>query len=182
MERDSGAGGGGGGSDGKRRRLDGVIPDILKRAVELGVEKATEAPDTIKSLVTDLKLPKEVASLLLTQMEETKNGLFRVVAKEMRDFLEHTNIASEMQKMLTSLQFEITTTIRFSPNGGSAAPSTPPPSEPSADAGEKRSTPPTDAPPPPSMTPLPVVPGLPEVKTDVSITTRDLRPKRRSRE
>lgn len=103
-------------SDPKRRRLEGVIPELLKRAVELGVEKATEAPHNLQELVGNMKLPKEIANLLLAQAEETKNGLFRVVAKEIRDFLEHTNMAGEMQKMLTTVQFEISTTIRFKPN------------------------------------------------------------------
>ena len=97
------------------RRLKGVIPELLKRAVELGVEKAVEAPEVLKHLVADLRLPKEVAAYLLTQVEETKNGTLRVVAKETRDFLEHTNLANELQKMLTTLQFEINTTIRFRP-------------------------------------------------------------------
>ena len=66
--------------DGKRRRLEGVIPDILKRAVEIGVEKATEAPDSIKQFMSDRKIPKEVAQLLFTQIEDTKNGILRVVA------------------------------------------------------------------------------------------------------
>lgn len=105
----------------RRRRLDSVIPEIIKRAVELGVEKASEAPDNLKELVANLKLPREAASLLLAQADETKNGLFRVVAKEVREFLEHTNLASEMQKMLTTVQFEISTTIRFKPNDGGAA-------------------------------------------------------------
>lgn len=98
------------------RRLKGVIPELLKRAVELGVEKAVEAPDALRQLVSDLRLPKEVASYLLSQVEETKNGALRVVAKETRDFLEHTNLAHELQKMLTTLQFEINTTIRFRPS------------------------------------------------------------------
>jgi hypothetical protein len=97
------------------RRLKGVIPELLKRAVELGVEKAVEAPEALKHLVSDLRLPKEVAAYLLTQVEDTKNGALRVVAKETRDFLEHTNLAHELQKMLTTLQFEINTTIRFRP-------------------------------------------------------------------
>ena len=100
----------------KRRRLDSVIPEIIKRAVELGVEKAAEAPDNLKELVNNLKLPREAASLLIAQADETKNGLFRVVGKEVREFLEHTNLASEMQKLLTTVQFEISTTIRFKPN------------------------------------------------------------------
>jgi hypothetical protein len=41
-----------------------------------------------------------------------------VVAKEMRDFLEQTNFAGEMQKLLTTVQFEVNTTIRFTPNDG----------------------------------------------------------------
>ena len=107
-------------SDPPRRRLEGVIPELIKRAVEIGVEKATEAPDTVKQFVHDLKIPKEIAGYILSQVEETKNGLFRVVAKEMRDFLEHTNLGSEMQKMLTTVQFEINTTIRFKPNDGTS--------------------------------------------------------------
>ena len=102
--------------DSRRRRLEAVIPEIIKRAVELGVEKAQEAPDNLKQFVGDLKLPKEIAHYLLAQIDETKNGLFRVVAKEIRDFLEHTNFAGEIQKLLTTVQFEVNTTIRFTPN------------------------------------------------------------------
>jgi hypothetical protein len=102
----------------RRRRLEGVIPEIVRRAVELGVEKTLEAPDNVKQLVSDLKLPKEIAHYLLAQIDETKNGLFRVVAKEIRDFLEHTNFAGEVQKLLTTVQFEVNTTIRFTPNDG----------------------------------------------------------------
>jgi hypothetical protein len=104
--------------DSGRRRLDSVIPELLKRAVEIGVEKAAEAPDNLKEFVGGMKLPREAVNYLLAQVEETKNGLFRVVAKEVREFLEHTNLAGEMQKMLTTVQFEISTTIRFKPNDG----------------------------------------------------------------
>jgi hypothetical protein len=106
--------------DSGRRRLDSVIPELIKRAVEIGVEKASEAPDNLKEFVGGMKLPREAVNYLLAQVEETKNGLFRVVAKEVREFLEHTNLAGEMQKMLTTVQFEISTTIRFKPNDGAS--------------------------------------------------------------
>jgi hypothetical protein len=63
-----------------------------------------------------MKLPKEVLHYLYTQIDETKNGLYRVVAKEIRDVLEHTQFADEMTKVLTKLSFEIKTEIRFIPN------------------------------------------------------------------
>ena len=101
-----------------RSRLESVIPEILKRAVEIGVEKARESPGDLKQFIHDLKVPKDVAHYLLQQIDDTKNGLFRVVAKEIRDFLEHTNFAGEVQKLLTTVQFEVNTTIRFTPNDG----------------------------------------------------------------
>ena len=101
-----------------RARLESVIPEILKRAVEIGVEKARESPSDVKQFIHDLKVPKELAHYLFQQIDDTKNGLFRVVAKEIRDFLEHTNFAGEVQKLLTTVQFEVNTTIRFTPNDG----------------------------------------------------------------
>jgi hypothetical protein len=102
--------------DPKKSRLESVIPGLLKRGVEKAVERTLEAPADLKSFVTDMKLPKEIVHYIFSQVDETKNGLFRVVGHEVRDFLEHTNFAGEMQKILTTVQFEINTTIRFRPN------------------------------------------------------------------
>jgi hypothetical protein len=151
---------------GRRRRLEGVIPELLKRAIEIGVDKATGSPESLKHFVGDLKLPKEIASYLLTQVDETKNGLFRVVAKEIREFLEHTNIAGEMQKMLTTVQFEINTTVRFSPNEGAAKVETP--ADPNAPK-QNDSKPPTLS--------------KPDIKTQVTVKRDEpRRERRRSRE
>jgi hypothetical protein len=144
----------------RRRRLEGVIPDLLKRAIEIGVDRATEAPDTLKHFVGDLKLPKEIVNYILQQVDETKNGLFRVVAKEMRDFLEHTNLAGEMQKMLTTVQFEISTTVRFTPNDQASGTT-------AASNGENPETP---------------KPPKPEVKTQVHVKREERRERRRARE
>jgi hypothetical protein len=144
----------------RRRRLEGVIPDLLKRAIEIGVDKAQDAPDTLKHFVGEMKLPKEIANYILQQVDETKNGLFRVVAKEMRDFLEHTNISGEMQKMLTTVQFEISTTVRFTPNEQSSSTS--------AASGTEGAEPPK--------------PPKPEVKTQIHIKRDEGRERRRARE
>jgi len=142
--------------EGKRRRLEGVIPEIIKRAVEVGVEKAQDAPQNIKTFIHDLKLPKEIAGYIFAQVDETKNGLFRVVAKEMRDFLEHTNVAGELQKLLTTVQFEVNTTIRFRPN------------EPKAPAEEGETDEETQL-------------SKPEVKTEVHMSRAGRRERRRQR-
>ena len=96
--------------------LERTLPDLIKRAVEVGVEKLTEGPENLRNLVEGMRVPKEIMHVLLSQVDETKNGLYRVVAREIRDFLEHTNVSDEMTKALTKLSFEIKTEIRFIPN------------------------------------------------------------------
>jgi hypothetical protein len=102
--------------EGARRLVERLLRDGVRRAVEKGVEQITETPDNVRQFVQDLKLPREVASLMYQQIDETKNGLYRAVAKEIRDFLEQTNITEEFVKALTTLSFEIKTEIRFIPN------------------------------------------------------------------
>lgn len=161
----------------RRRRLEGMIPEIVRRAVELGVEKTLDAPDNVRQFVGDMKLPKEIAHYVFDQIDETKNGLFRVVAKEMRDFLEHTNFAGEMQKLLTTVQFEVNTTIRFTPNDGRSnkkkkttarAKSASDSAEPSEDSGEG-DAPEEEEAPESERVPLP----KPEVKTAVHVARGD---------
>jgi len=100
----------------ERRRLERILPELIKRIVEAGYEKISEGPENVREYMREMKLPKEALALILAQLDETKNGLYRVVAKEIRDFLEQTNFAEELAKVLTTLSFEIKTEVRFIPN------------------------------------------------------------------
>ncbi len=107
-------------SEHERRRLfERAVPEVMRRlierALETGVEKIIEAPETLRELVSDLKLPKEAAGYFYEQIDDTKRGVYRVVAKEIRDVLEHINLSDEIADVLTKLQFEVNTTIRFVP-------------------------------------------------------------------
>jgi hypothetical protein len=122
----------------QRRRLEGVLRESFRRAVEKGLEAGLgaiessvdvlekgveagrgtfqQASTSLKGVVEDVKMPKEVASYVFAQIDETKNVLIRAVAREVHDFLDATDIAYELQRALTSLSFEIKTEIRFIPN------------------------------------------------------------------
>jgi hypothetical protein len=107
--------------EGERKRLfERTIPEVFKRvverAVETGAAKLADGPENLRNLMGDMKLPKEVLHYLYTQIDDTKSGLYRVVAKEIRDVLERMQFADEITKVLTKLSFEIRTEIRFIPN------------------------------------------------------------------
>jgi len=74
------------------------------------------ATGRLKSLVSELKLPREIANHILAQIDETKHAALSVIAKEMRIFLEKTNLSDELARLLTQVSFEIKTEIRFVPN------------------------------------------------------------------
>jgi hypothetical protein len=95
-----------------RRRLEAFLPELVKRIFEAGYERLSEGPENVRHFVSELRLPKDV----LAQIDETKNGVYRAVAKEVRDFLDHTNFADELANVLTKLSFEVKTEVRFIPN------------------------------------------------------------------
>ncbi len=104
----------------ERRWSEGVLRDALRKAVEKGIEAGVgtlrSADSAWRGVTQDGRLPKEVIGYIFASVDETKNALVRGVAKEVRDFLEATDIANEFYRALTALSFEVKTEIRFIPN------------------------------------------------------------------
>jgi hypothetical protein len=104
------------------RRLEKALPELIRRAVELGYDKLTEGPENVRSFVNDLRLPKEVLQAILSQMEDTKSGITRSVAREVRDFLDRSDVADALVRALTRVSLEIRTEVRFVPQDTGAKP------------------------------------------------------------
>lgn len=86
------------GSDRFRRRVEGMLKD--------GV---------LRNLISDIKLPKELVVHIMSQVDETKQAAVGVISREVRQFLENTDMAEEIEKLLSKFSFEIKTTVRFVP-------------------------------------------------------------------
>ena len=99
-----------------RQRLEGFVPDLVKRTFYAGLGAVFTTEEGIRRIAQDFSLPKDVAAYLINSAQSTKDELFRIVAKEMREFLENMNLGNEIAKILTTLSFEIKTEIRFIPN------------------------------------------------------------------
>lgn len=107
-----------GGSD-TRRRMERVVRETIRRAVERGVEAGLGTISKSQKALSGVvggEIPREVVTYIFSQIDETKNALVRGVAREVRDFLEATDMATEIERTLTRLSFEIKTEIRFIPN------------------------------------------------------------------
>lgn len=97
-------------------RPDKPIPEFVRRLLEAGLEKWGERPGELRQRLSELKLPREAWVTLLSQLDDGKSGLYRLVAKEVKDLLQNTNFADDLVRALTKLSFEIKTEVRFIPN------------------------------------------------------------------
>jgi len=104
------------------KRDDWVFTDLIKKAVVAGAGALFMTEEGVRSFLGDLKLPKEVVQYAVTQVSKTKEDLFRVLSSELRAFLESTNLADEVSRVLSSTSLEISTTVRFVPNEDSLQP------------------------------------------------------------
>lgn len=130
-----------GGKGGRKGRLDGILPEVIRRAlnqgaealnneqlretvvaevvrraISVGSEVVDSTEDRIRKIGEELHLPKEAIERLTGRLDDYKDELFRMVSSEVRDFLDHVDLVDAMTKVLTSVSFEVSTEIRFVPN------------------------------------------------------------------
>jgi hypothetical protein len=104
--------------EGIRSRIQEYVPDILKKTVLGGLGAVFATEEGIRRFVQDSHLPKEVAAYLMDQAQATKKELYRIIAGELREWLERVDLERVLLRLLTSLTFEITTQVRLVPNEG----------------------------------------------------------------
>lgn len=109
------------GSGPTRGPTDGVLSELLKRLIDAGAKNLSAEP--MRQLLAEMKLPKDallhlLSQHLLIQLEETKENVYRLVSRELKDLLERTNVAEEIASALTRLSLDVTMRVRFSPTEG----------------------------------------------------------------
>src|SRR5947209_5758381 len=82
-----------------RARLQAAIPDVVKRTLAAGLGAVFASEEGIRKLVSDFHLPKEVASYLVTHAQGTKDEVFRIVAEELRSWLDRVDIQRELVRL-----------------------------------------------------------------------------------
>ena len=96
--------------------LEGVLPDIVKRAFSAGMGGISASEERIRDALSDTKLPKEVVAYLLKQADSTKREFFRILSTEIREALEEMDFGGEFAKILTRLSLEARVQVRFIEN------------------------------------------------------------------
>ncbi len=98
------------------KKLSGLVPDIVRRAVLTGVGALFMTEEGIRNLVGDMKMPKDAIAFLMAQADKTRSEVARVVTQEVRRFLESETLRREIWKMISGVTLEVTASIRLKPS------------------------------------------------------------------
>ena len=89
------------------------ITDIFKKVVNTGISAAFMTEDTVKNLIQDLPLPKEMAQGLLANAKQTKEEFVGSVKNELKTYLDKIDLSKEIDRVLEKYDVEVNAKIKF---------------------------------------------------------------------
>jgi hypothetical protein len=91
------------------------VQEWVKKAAVAGMGALFMTEEGIRNLASQMKLPKEVLTFVLSSAEKTKDEIGRVVTEEVRRFLQSEKLRDEFLKLLTRMTLEVTAQVRLVP-------------------------------------------------------------------
>ncbi len=108
--RDTGSGSGDKGGFSTR-----VLGDLAKKALMTGIGAVFMSEDSLRTQLSEMKLPKEAMGAVINTADKTKKEIIDVVARETRAFLSRLEVEKMVSRMLVGTTIEINTRIRIVP-------------------------------------------------------------------
>lgn len=95
--------------------------EMMKRAVTVGLGTFFLTEESLRGMVSELKLPKEILGGVLESATRTKNDLVQNLSQEvLRRIMERVDPLAFVQEILSRNELELSVRISFKPkNGGS---------------------------------------------------------------
>lgn len=89
----------------------GLVGDALKKVVTTAVTGAFMTEEALRSYLSDLKLPKELLSMILQSAQKSKDDFTFKVTKEVATILQKIDFVKEFSKFAETHKFKITAEI-----------------------------------------------------------------------
>lgn len=90
---------------------DGKIGDILKKVLTTGVTAAFMTEESVRALLKDAPLPKDIVGSLVENAKNTKTEFVASVKNELKAYLNKIDLSKEFDKVAEKYDFEIKATI-----------------------------------------------------------------------
>lgn len=88
-----------------------TVTDTIKKLVTAGISAAFMTEESVRSFVSELKLPKETLHLLLQGASKSKEELMNRVSKEVIGIISKIDFVKEASRFVEEHKFKITAEI-----------------------------------------------------------------------
>ena len=89
------------------------IADLAKKIFFTGLGAIFLTEETIRQMLGDLKLPRDLAASVLSTAKKQKDEFMQLLAQEVAQFLSHVKIHEEIQKALDGLSLDLEAKLKF---------------------------------------------------------------------
>jgi hypothetical protein len=90
---------------------EGKLGDLIKKVVTTGVTAAFMTEESVRALLKDVPLPKDIVGGLLENAKSTKTEFVASVKNELKSYLDKIDLSREIDKIAEKYDFEIKATI-----------------------------------------------------------------------
>ena len=105
-----------------RNESQGIVPELLRRAVGLGFSGFFTTEELLRKALGDT-VPREWADFAAAQTDRARGELIDRLAQELRKRLDDVDLEALLGRVLASHTVEIDARIRFTPAGDGERPS-----------------------------------------------------------
>lgn len=97
----------------KDEKKEGILGETLKKVFTAGVTAAFMTEESVRAYLAELKLPKEILNLLLSQANKSKDEITSRVSKEIVAMIHKVDVAREFAKFAETHKFKISAEIEI---------------------------------------------------------------------
>jgi hypothetical protein len=95
----------------EEREKDGKVEGLLKKVLTTGVTAAFMTEESIRAMLKDVPLPKDIVGGLVENAKNTKTEFVTGVKNELKSYLDKIDLSREIDKILEKYDFEVKATI-----------------------------------------------------------------------
>lgn len=96
----------------KAKDSEGKISEIAKKLVSIGIGAAFMTEETVKNVLQDVPLPKDMVAGLLDNAKSTKEEFVGSVKNELRRYLNAFDISKEVDRVIEKYDFEVKISLK----------------------------------------------------------------------
>jgi hypothetical protein len=94
-----------------QKEKDGRVESLLKKVLTTGVTAAFMTEESVRAILKDVPLPKDIVGSLLENAKNTKTEFVSGVKNELKSYLDKIDLSKEIEKIVDKYDFEVKATI-----------------------------------------------------------------------